>query len=201
MKKFHQLVSFVFQPLFMPSFGMAMLISLDLFDAIPLVWRVIAVLGTFIFTGLMPAVPILLLLRKGDVSDLFISKREQRTLPYLFSFISYAFWTLFLLRVLKLPMFMVAVGIGTTLSILLITLINLKWKISAHLSGIGGLAGGVFGICYRMAYNPYWLLIGILAISAMVAYSRIELKAHTPGQTLAGFSLGFASVFFPCIWL
>jgi len=185
----------------MPTIGMAMLINIDLFEAIPVTWRIIAVVGTFIFTGLMPAVPILLLLKKGDVSDLFISKREQRTMPYLFSFLSYAFWTLYLLRVLKLPMFMVAVGIGTTLSILLITLINLKWKISAHLSGIGGLAGGVFGICYRLAYNPYWFLISILAVSALVAYSRIELKAHTPGQTLAGFSLGFASVFIPCILL
>jgi len=201
MKKFHNIVSLVFQPLFMPTIGMAMLINIDLFEAIPVTWRIIAVVGTFIFTGLMPAVPILLLLKKGDVSDLFISKREQRTMPYLFSFLSYAFWTLYLLRVLKLPMFMVAVGIGTTLSILLITLINLKWKISAHLSGIGGLAGGVFGICYRLAYNPYWFLISILAVSALVAYSRIELKAHTPGQTLAGFSLGFASVFIPCILL
>ncbi|MBP6610181.1 MAG: phosphatase PAP2 family protein [Paludibacter sp.] len=201
MKKFHNIISLVFQPLFMPTIGMIMLINLDIFNAIPLLWRVIAVVGTFIFTGLMPAVPILLLLKKGDVSDLFISKREQRTMPYLFSFLSYAFWTLFLLRVLKLPLFIVAVGIGTTLSILLITFINFKWKISAHLSGIGGLAGGVFGVCYRLAYNPYWFLISILAISALVAYSRIELKAHTPGQTLAGFSLGFASVFIPCILL
>lgn len=201
MKKFHNIISLVFQPLFMPTIGMIMLINLDIFNAIPLLWRVIAVVGTFIFTGLMPAVPILLLLKKGDVSDLFISKREQRTMPYLFSFLSYAFWTLFLLRVLKLPLFIVAVGIGTTLSILLITFINFKWKISAHLSGIGGLAGGVFGVCYRLAYNPYWFLISILAISALVAYSRIELKAHTPGQTLAGFSLGFASVFIPSILL
>lgn len=184
----------------MPTIGMAMLINLDLFVVIPFIWKLIAVVGTFIFTGLMPAVPILLLLKKGDVSDLFISKREQRTMPYLFSFISYAFWALFMFRVLKLPMFIVGAGVGTTLSILFITLINLKWKISAHLSGIGGLAGGIFGVCYRMAYNPYWFLILVLAISALVAWSRIELKAHTPGQTLAGFSLGFFTVFIPCLF-
>lgn len=201
MKRFYNIVSFVFQPLLMPTYGMAMLINLDVFDVIPFIWRLIAIVGTFIFTGLMPAAPILLMMRKGEVSDLFISKREQRTMPYLFSFLSYAFWTLFLLRVLKLPMFMVAIGIGTTLSILIITLINLKWKISAHLSGIGGLAGGVFGVCYRMAYNPVWLFVLILAISALVAIARMELKAHTPGQTLAGFSLGFLAVFIPCMLL
>ena len=185
----------------MPTYGMAMLINLDIFDVIPFIWRLIAIVGTFIFTGLMPAAPILLMMRKGEVSDLFISKREQRTMPYLFSFLSYAFWTLFLLRVLKLPMFMVAIGIGTTLSILIITLINLKWKISAHLSGIGGLTGGVFGVCYRMAYNPVWLFVLILAISALVAIARMELKAHTPFQTLAGFTLGFLTVFIPCMLL
>lgn len=201
MKKFHNLVSLVFQPLLMPTYGMALLINLDFFDIIPFVWRIIAIAGTFVFTGLMPAAPILLLMRKGEISDLFISKREQRTMPYLFSFLSYAFWTLFLLRVLKLPMFMVGMGVGTTLSILLITFINLRWKISAHMSGIGGLVGGIFGICYRMAYNPVWFFVTILAISALVALARIELKAHTPGQTLAGFLLGFLSVFLPCMLL
>jgi membrane-associated phospholipid phosphatase len=67
------------------------------------------------------------------------------------------------------------------------------------MSGIGGLAGGIFGICYRMAINPVWLFVIVLSLSALVALSRIELKAHTPGQTLAGFSVGFASVFFTVI--
>lgn len=201
MRKFYNIVSFVFQPLLMPTFGMAMLISMNVFDVIPLVWRIVAIFGTFLFTGLMPAAPILIMLKRGGVSDLFISKREQRTMPYVFSIISYAFWALFLFRVLKLPMFMVGMGIGTTLSILVITLVNLKWKISAHMSGIGGLAGGIFGISYRMAYNPLWLLILILAVSALVALSRIELKAHTPLQTLGGFSVGFFCVFIPCFFL
>ena len=201
MKKFHNIVSFVFQPLLMPTYGMMMLLTLDVFEMLPFTWRVIALLGTFIFTGLMPAAPILLLMRRGDVKDLFISRREERTMPYLFSFLSYVFWTLFLWRTLHFPSFLVGMGVGVSISILLITFINLKWKISAHLSGIGGLAGGVFGICYRMAYNPLWLLILILAISALVAISRIELKAHTPAQTLAGFTLGFVSVFLPCFFM
>lgn len=201
MRKFHNIISLVFQPLLMPTYGMAMLINLDLFIVIPFMWRFIAILGTFIFTAILPATPILLLIKKGEISDLFISKREQRTMPYLFSFLAYSFWTLFLLRVLNLPMFMVAIGIGTTASILLITLINLKWKISAHLSGIGGLVGGIFGVSYRMAYNPIWLFILVFGLSALVAFSRIELKAHTPSQTLAGFILGFISVFIPCMIL
>ena len=201
MNKFHNLVSIIFQPLLMPTYGMIMLLNLKVFDILPFAWQLIAILGTLLFTGLLPATPILFLMKKGEVHDLFISRREERTLPYLFSFLSYIFWTIFLWRILKFPPFMVAMGIGTAISILLITFINLKWKISAHMSGIGGLAGGIFGICYRMAYNPTWLLIGILCLAALIALSRIELKAHTPGQTLAGFTLTFFSVFLPCVFI
>lgn len=201
MKKFYNIISFVFQPLLMPTYGIAMLINLDVFDVLPFIWRMIAIIGTLLFTGILPAVPILMMLKRGEVNDLFISKREERTMPYLFIFLAYIFWTLFMWRVLNFPVFMVAAGIGTAISILLITFINLKWKISAHLSGIGGLVGGIFGICYRMAYNPIWLFVLVLFISALVAISRIALKAHTPGQTLAGFSLGFISVFLPCFFL
>jgi len=201
MKKFYNIVSFVFQPLLMPAYGMAMLINMDVFDVLPFLWKLFAIVGTLLFTGIFPALPILLLMKRGEVHDIFISRKEERTLPYLFSFLAYVFWTLFMWRVLKFPLFMVGIGIGASIYILLITFINLRWKISAHLSGIGGLAGGIFGICYRMAYNPLWLFALIFAISALVAISRIALKAHTPGQTLAGFTLGFVSVFFPCMLL
>ena len=199
MKTFYKVISIVFQPLLMPTMGMIMLLNLDVFSILSVSWRVVAVMGTFVFTGIMPAIPILLMMKKGEVNDVFISRREERTMPYLFSFISYVFWTLFLWITLHLPVFMVAMGIGTSISILMITVINFKWKISAHLSGIGGLVGGVFGICYRMAYNPIWLFVILLVISALVALSRIEMKAHTPGQTLAGFLLAFFSVFLPCV--
>jgi membrane-associated phospholipid phosphatase len=201
MKKFFNIISLVFQPLLMPTYGILMLTNMDVFQALPLNWRIMAVVGTLLFTGILPATPILLMIKKGDVHDLFISRREERTLPYLFSFLAYIFWTFFMYRILQLPLFMVAMGIGSAISIVLITLINLKWKISAHLSGIGGLAGGLFGICFRMGINPLPLIITVLFVSALVALARIELKAHTPGQTLAGFSLGFLAVFLPCVFI
>ena len=199
MRTFHKIISFVFQPLLMPTFGMLILVNLEIFVYMPFIWRLIAIVGTFLFTGILPALPILLMMRRGEVSDLFISKREQRTLPYMFSLLAYVFWTVFMWKTLQLPLFMVYMGIGTAVSILLITLINTKWKISAHLSGVGGFAGGLFGISYQMAYNPVVFIIAVFSISALVAISRIELKAHTPMQTLAGFSLGFVSIFISCL--
>lgn len=199
MRTFYKIISLVFQPLLMPTFGMILLMNMDIFNALPLLWRLIAVIGTFLFTGILPALPIWLMMRRGEVHDLFISKKEQRTMPYLFSFLAYVFWALFMWRTLQFPLFIVAMGMGSALSIFVIVFINLRWKISAHMAGIGGLTAAIFGVCYRTAINPIWLLIGILGISALVALARIELKAHTPGQVLAGFVLGFFMVFAPCL--
>jgi len=197
MKRIHQLTSLVFQPLLIPTFAMLLLMNMDVFILLPLQWRLKAIVGTFIFTGLLPALPIWLLMKRGEVNDLFISKREERTMPYLFSFMAYVFWALFMWRTLQFPMFIVAMGMGSAVSIFIIILINLRWKISAHAAGMGGLCGSVFGVCYRTAINPVWFLAIILLISALVAFSRLELKAHTPGQVLAGFVVGFIMVFTP----
>lgn len=201
MKNFYKMISIVLQPLLMPVYGIILLMNMDVFSYFPISWKLIAIAGTFLFTALLPAAPILWMMKRGEVNDLFISRREERTLPYVFSIIAYIFWAFFLWYTLGLPMFMVGMGIGAAISILLVALINLKWKISAHLSGIGGVVGGVFGICYRMQINPIWLFILVLFLSALVALSRIQLKAHTPAQTGAGFIVGFVSIFFPCLLL
>ena len=200
MKNFHKVISLIFQPLLMPAYAMILLMNMDIFSVLPLRWRLIAIIGTFIFTGVLPALPIWLLMKKGEVNDLFISKREERTMPYLFSFMAYVFWALFMWRTLQFPTFIVAMGMGSAISIFIIVFINLKWKISAHMAGVGGLCGAVFGVCYRTAINPVWLIAIILFISALVAFARLELKAHTPGQVLAGYVVGFIAVFTPCFF-
>jgi len=199
MKTFYKIISFVFQPLFMPTFGMLLLMNMDIFISLPTLWRIVAIVGTVVFTCILPAVPIWLMIRRGEVHDLFISKREERTMPYLFSFMAYIFWALFMWRTMQFPTFIVAMGVGSAISIFIIVFINLKWKISAHLAGIGGLTGAVFGVCFRIGINPLWFFIIMLSISALVAISRIGVRAHTPGQTYAGYLVGFLAVFTPCI--
>jgi len=199
MKTFYKIISLIFQPLLMPTFGMILLMNMDIFINLQLQWRLIAIIGTLIFTGILPAVPIFILMRKGEVNDIFISKKEERTMPYLFSLLAYVFWAMFMWRTMQFPMFIVAMGMGSAASIFVIVIINLKWKISAHAAGVGGLTAAIFGVSYRMAINPLWLFTLILGISALVALSRIELKAHTPGQVMAGFVVGFIMVFVPCL--
>lgn len=200
MKIFHKIISLVFQPLLMPVYAMTLLVDMDVFRLLPSVWKWVAIGGTLLFTGILPLIPIVLMIMRGEVKDLFIETRQERTLPYIFSCIAYGFWNVFLWRTLQLPLFIVLMGGGATLSLIWVLLINLKWKISAHMSAMGGFTASVIGVCFRMGMNPVWLISGLFVLSALVALSRLELKAHTPAQVLSGFVLGFLLVFLPALF-
>lgn len=197
MRTFLKIISYTFQPLLMPLYGIIILLQTPLFQYFTFWYHVIAIGGTILFTAILPALPIVWMMHKGDIKDLFISKREERTMPYLFSMLAYVFWVLFLWRTLNFPLSLLIYPIGCVVSIVAMTFINLKWKVSAHLTGIGGLIGGIFGVSYQMALNPLWLFILAIVISGLVAISRVYLKAHTMGQVIVGFLLGFILVFVP----
>lgn len=199
MRVFLKIVSYVFQPLVMPTIGMILLMQLPLFQLLGSSYRVLSIVGTALFTGILPALPILLMMRRGQVKDLFISRREERTMPYLFSLLAYVFWVLFLWRTLNFPFELIAVAIGSIVSLFLIVFINLKWKISAHAAGMGGFVGSIFAVSYLAQINPLMLIIISFVVSGLVAISRIYLKAHTLSQVIGGFSLSAITVFLSAI--
>ena len=198
MSTFFKSISIIFQPLFVTTYGLLWLINLDTFYYLPFQWRLLAIVGTFVFTCVVPLLPVYVLMRQGEVDDLFIHKKEQRTMPYIFSILAYSFWTFFLLKTLQLPIEIAIMGVGSIVSLIVLLFVNIKWKISAHLCSMGALFGFVAGVSYVIAINPIRLFVVLLIISALVALSRIELKAHTPLQTLVGFVVGFVCVFGSC---
>jgi membrane-associated phospholipid phosphatase len=77
------------------------------------------------------------------------------------------------------------------MSVVVVMLVNHWWKISAHMSGIGGLLGAVITLTYYFKDNTMWLYMALFVIAGLVAFSRLKLKAHTIWQVLAGFFVGF----------
>ena len=92
MRTFLKIISYIFQPLLMPLYGMILLMQTNLFSFFAPTYKIIALAGTLLFTGLLPALPIYMMMKRGQIKDLFISKREERTMPYLFSMLSYLFY-------------------------------------------------------------------------------------------------------------
>ena len=198
MNVFFKIISVIFHPLLISTYGMLWMLNLTVFSLFPFQWQMLAIGGTTLFTCIIPLLPTYILMRQGAISDLQMQEKEQRTMPYVFSIVGYSFWTVFLSRTLQLPMTIAVMGVGSVLALVVIMIVNFKWKISAHLCGMGSLFGFVSGLSYVMAKNPIGLLAVLLCLSALVALARIELKAHTPLQTLVGFVVGLVCVFGSC---
>ncbi|WP_225097483.1 phosphatase PAP2 family protein [Streptomyces sp. CoH27] len=66
-----------------------------------------------------------------------------------------------------------------------LALVTLAWKISVHQAVSAGAV-----IMLAQTYDP-WALLGYVLV-AVVGWSRIELRDHTPAQVIAGTLLGTA---------
>jgi len=199
--KIAQFFSFALMPFLTPVYAIIMLMNMWyarlLFDDTK---RLIIILSVVLFTMIIPAITTFILIKSGTVSDLYIKDRKERTWPYIITFVSYLVCIRFFIWI-GIGKWVVLIASGTTLTLMLIAIINLWWKISAHMSGMGGLCGSIFAAAFIFHSNPIWLFTSIILLSGVVAWSRLELKAHTLGQVSAGFLVGLLGTFLPVLFI
>ena len=192
-------LSIVCYPLFIPSYGMALYMwaMLHRTPTLPSIYVWLNIIGTFVLTALIPIVLIIILWRQGRVSSLHITNSKERTVPYLYSTACFGFWCYFVSNTTHLPKVWLFIALGATVALLAVTIINRWWKISAHLTSMGGLLGGLISMGLYYNIVPTSLVIAVLTLSLLLMYARLYLDAHTPMQVICGSLLGILCTFIP----
>ena len=98
---------------------------------------------------------------------------------------------------MHLPRFIVLTAIGSAVVLLLLLLINRTWKISAHLTALGGLFGGMMSFSLATGVSATWALIGCSAAALLRMFARVYDESHTPLQVVCGYLMGTLSTFLP----
>ena len=198
-----QALSILLHPMLMPCYGMLLFCfsGQPSITILPRVYIIISLVGTFILTFAIPFILLLFMWKKGYIDSLHIDNSKQRTTPYIYTLICYGFWAYFLHTILLMPTFMLLIALGAIGALILVTLINQWWKISAHLTGIGGLFGGICSFSLYYSTLSIVLIISILVIILLLMYARLYLKAHTSMQVVCGFILGTLCTFIPTLIL
>lgn len=137
-----------------------------------------------LFGTIGPLVLVYILSKRGIIPDYYASERETRTIPFFGAALSYLLGAL-ILSSLVAPIIVVALMLCYGVNTFVMMLINLKWKISIHASGITGPATFLF-YTFGMIAIPFFLLV------LPVGWARLRLRAHTPAQILAGALLTIA---------
>ena len=187
--------------MWMPLYGVILfcVAARKLLPILPASYMGMCIAGTAVLTLIIPIILLVFLWRKGYIDSLHIDNAKQRTTPYIYTLICYGFWAYFVRVTVKMPTFMLLVAIGAMVALLAVTIINHWWKISAHLTGIGGLLGGICSFALNYSILPLILIITVLLLSLLLMYARIYLQAHTPMQVVCGFLLGLLCTCIPTL--
>lgn len=148
-----------------------------------------------LITFVLPFLVTLFLKSIGQIGSLEMPTKQERKLPILSTAFIYTALFFLVARMQgfeKIRLFLLA----TTIAIIVAGFITNYYKISIHMTGVGGIVGLVAFMCTYSLFNTIPLLLGCVLISGLVGVARLQLKAHTPAQIYSGFAFGFAIVFF-----
>jgi hypothetical protein len=191
-----KLISIIGHPMFMPLYAMVILFRFNPYvsqsineNLQNLIYIIIAA-----FTIVFPLLTALLLKKLKVISSLYMKNAEERKWPFTLTVLWYYVCFEILLK-LQLPKSIYLMMIGAITVVTVALLVTLKWKISVHMLGIGGMLGALIGLSYR--FNLDWLSIVLATVlmSGLVGFARLETKSHNPTQVYVGFIVGFCIEF------
>ncbi len=202
-RKLALLLSVVFQPLLMPSLVFGLLFfGVPQATSLPEAFKVRVFYLIVSSTLLIPMVLMLGLRWSGMVKSLHFEEKSDRRIPFLLVTLFYVLTTYFLKQKTELdPILWQGMAVITT-AVALLTLVTYFWKMSAHLTGIGGVLAvtGILGLYFPSLAVAY-LLVAALVLGGLVASSRLYLDAHRPAEVYVGLVVGFIICWIGFSWI
>ncbi len=189
-------LSWVLVPLLMPVYGVILAFNLSILDYMPFGTKLTFTIITAAVNLAIPALLVVLLKRFGLVDDLGLNGRKERFIPYLITIVAMGA-TGWFMWIKHAPLWFVMFFVGGALAGVVNMLINFRWKISAHSAAIAGIVALLIRIMHEGSAQPsvlVWLMIWI-GLSGLLGSARVWLGRHTVAQVLAGYAVGFLSVF------
>jgi membrane-associated phospholipid phosphatase len=110
--------------------------------------------------------------------------------------------TLFLQQKTELdPILWQGMGVMTA-AVGFLTVVTFFWKMSAHMTGLGGLLAVVWVMgSYFSTFSVVYLLLLSLGLTGIVASSRLYLDAHRPVEVYGGLLAGFIICWLGFTWI
>ena len=189
-------LSILLHPLLMPVLTLGLAFTLDPHLSYFIEPRsqlvILAMVG--MMTVVFPLLSIALLWRSGLVSGVTLPLREERTAPYVMT-LFYHGMAYYLLRRSELDPATFSLVFGGMVALLATLLINLRWKISAHMVGIGGLLGALSSLLVQHGTIAPLELAPFILVAGALGTARLLVSDHTPAQIYVGGAVGFLSTF------
>ena len=190
--KLAQFLSIILHPVLMPSYALLLIFSQSTYFSYTVSPEAKFALFSIIVlnTLLLPVIISYILVKRGWIKSLEMQKREERLMPFITNLVLLLL-AAFMIYKLKLPRVFFLLTLGAAAAVSIAIIVNIKWKISIHMIGIGGIVGMLFGMStFLLADLRIPILISIL-VAGILGTARLSLNAHHPLEIYAGFLVGF----------
>lgn len=186
-----RVISWILNPFLLVLFFFLMLFSVTNLAMLPLSYKIYVLLFVFLSTIFLPLLSILLytFLEKKKEGKL-LSFREHRFIPYALTILCYSLGYVYMQR-LMVPYYMLQVYMIAILAMIVCSLVNVWWKISAHMTSAGAVTAWVVMFGVTTGVNVVWVLCGCILLSGLLGTARMILNEHSLSQILAGFLNGY----------
>lgn len=186
-----QIISALFTPFSIPFLAFLILFLFSYLHIMPLQYKLIVLGVVYCFTILMPTLTIFIFRKINGFSPQDLVERKRRFVPFLLTIASYIFCLIMMHR-LNIPWYMTGIILAALLMLVICVVVNLKWKLSEHMAGMGAIVGGLVSFSALFGYNPVGWLCLFIFIAGVLGTARIILQHHTLGEVLVGFAVGLA---------
>lgn len=184
-----RVISAIFTPFSIPFLAFLILFLFSYLRIMPIQYKLIVLGVVYCFTILMPTLTIFLFRKINGFSPEDLDERKRRFMPFLLTITSYVFCLVMMHR-LNIPWYMTGIILAALIMMVICIVVNLKWKLSEHMAGVGAIVGGLVSFSALFGYNPVWWLCLFILIAGVLGTARIILQHHTLGEVLVGFAVG-----------
>lgn len=184
-----RVISAIFTPFSIPFLAFLILFLFSYLRIMPIQYKLIVLGVVYCFTILMPTLTIFLFRKINGFSPEDLGERKRRFMPFLLTITSYVFCLVMMHR-LNIPWYMTGIILAALIMMVICIVVNLKWKLSEHMAGVGAIVGGLVSFSALFGYNPVWWLCLFILIAGVLSTARIILQHHTLGEVLVGFAVG-----------
>ena len=184
-----RVISAIFTPFSIPFLAFLILFIFSYLRIMPIQYKLIVLGVVYCFTILMPTLTIFLFRKINGFSPEDLGERKRRFMPFLLTITSYVFCLVMMHR-LNIPWYMTGIILAALIMMVICIVVNLKWKLSEHMAGVGAIVGGLVSFSALFGYNPVWWLCLFILIAGVLGTARIILQHHTLGEVLVGFAVG-----------
>ncbi len=190
-KRFAQIISILFHPLFLTFYGLLIFFHSGLYISyLPQSMKKWIYIIVAVNTAIVPLSLTPIYLYRKIIASVQMENSQERIIPLIINaFLFYL--TYYLLSRYNTPDILRIYILAGAVCIFMAILISWRWKVSLHMLGIGALTGAVLFVSIRYRVNLNLYLILLILISGIIGFSRLFLNAHNPFQIYLGYLVGF----------